>query len=292
MPGAPLEIRCAWGPTHDYCFTSTALTSQIWLIYENGDAWEASGDPQTSMAQGDPIYTNFHYCGDVDWESGQRRRLVDGNRLVLVTDRGKLRIWEQRALAEVFRVQAPGYATQFLRVAPKLDADTDLDGPTLDNSKEGFDVHNVSARWAPEMVEGLALTVGVDNVFDEYYASQSSRTGVSFHPRFGELLRAHDLDALGVGMLENPVDAGDCVRSHAAPAVVKHLDGVNRGAARDTLIGTAGHTAIAANDACDMGAMPVAIEKIAGINVDRDVVDVQVSLGVGIGDPKPYLGRR
>jgi selenium-binding protein 1 len=27
VPGAPLEIRCAWGAKHNYCFTSTALTS-------------------------------------------------------------------------------------------------------------------------------------------------------------------------------------------------------------------------------------------------------------------------
>jgi selenium-binding protein 1 len=51
VPGAPLEIRCAWGPQHDYCFTTTALTSKIWLIYEDeqGD-WQARavatvGDP-------------------------------------------------------------------------------------------------------------------------------------------------------------------------------------------------------------------------------------------------------
>lgn len=68
-----------------------------------------------------------------------------------------------------------------------VDAALDLDGPTLDNSKDGFTVHNISARWTPESVSGLALTVGVDNLFDEFYASQSSRTGVSFHPRFGEL---------------------------------------------------------------------------------------------------------
>lgn len=35
VPGAPLEIRCAWDPNHNYCFTTTALTSKIWLIYEN-----------------------------------------------------------------------------------------------------------------------------------------------------------------------------------------------------------------------------------------------------------------
>jgi methanethiol oxidase len=42
VPGAPLEIRCAWGPKHDYCFTSTALASKLWLIYEGDDGeWKA-----------------------------------------------------------------------------------------------------------------------------------------------------------------------------------------------------------------------------------------------------------
>ena len=51
VPGAPLEIRWAWGPSHNYAFTSTALTAQLWLIElgENGE-WSASavadiGDP-------------------------------------------------------------------------------------------------------------------------------------------------------------------------------------------------------------------------------------------------------
>lgn len=51
VPGAPLEIRCAWGAHHNYCFTTTALTSQIWLIYEDdAGEWQAKavgdiGDP-------------------------------------------------------------------------------------------------------------------------------------------------------------------------------------------------------------------------------------------------------
>jgi selenium-binding protein 1 len=51
MPGAPLEIRCAWQPDHNYCFTTTALTSQIWLMYEDAEGeWQAKavgdiGDP-------------------------------------------------------------------------------------------------------------------------------------------------------------------------------------------------------------------------------------------------------
>lgn len=68
-----------------------------------------------------------------------------------------------------------------------VDSGVDLDGATLDNSKEGFVVHNLSTRWTPDAVEGLTLVFGIDNVFDEFYASQSSRTGVSFHPLFGEL---------------------------------------------------------------------------------------------------------
>ncbi|EWY38604.1 selenium-binding protein [Skermanella stibiiresistens SB22] len=42
VPGAPLEIRWAWGPEHNHAFTTTALTSKIWLIYEDKDGeWKA-----------------------------------------------------------------------------------------------------------------------------------------------------------------------------------------------------------------------------------------------------------
>ncbi len=63
----------------------------------------------------------------------------------------------------------------------------DLDGATQDNAKDGFTVHNLSARWSPPMLPRLALNVAVENLFDEFYASQSSRTGLSRHPRFGQL---------------------------------------------------------------------------------------------------------
>jgi methanethiol oxidase len=35
VPGAPLEIRWAWGEKHNYAFTATALTSKLWLCYED-----------------------------------------------------------------------------------------------------------------------------------------------------------------------------------------------------------------------------------------------------------------
>ncbi|SFV14814.1 selenium-binding protein 1 [Methylobacterium sp. 174MFSha1.1] len=51
VPGVPLEIRWAWGPQHTYAFTSTALTSKLWLVREDErGAWSAKpvaeiGDP-------------------------------------------------------------------------------------------------------------------------------------------------------------------------------------------------------------------------------------------------------
>jgi selenium-binding protein 1 len=42
VPGAPLEIRWAWGPTHNYAFTASALGSKLWLCYE-----DANGEWQT-----------------------------------------------------------------------------------------------------------------------------------------------------------------------------------------------------------------------------------------------------
>src|SRR5262245_29175526 len=42
VPGAPLEIRWAWGETHNYAFTASALTSKLWLCYEDEQgAWQA-----------------------------------------------------------------------------------------------------------------------------------------------------------------------------------------------------------------------------------------------------------
>jgi selenium-binding protein 1 len=47
VPGAPLEVRWALEPQHHYAFTTTALTSKIWLSSRKDDgtfAAEAVGD--------------------------------------------------------------------------------------------------------------------------------------------------------------------------------------------------------------------------------------------------------
>lgn len=68
-----------------------------------------------------------------------------------------------------------------------VDNGINLDGASVNNAKDSFSVHNIQARWESDSIEGLTVIVGVDNLFDEYYASQSSRTGLSAHPRFGDL---------------------------------------------------------------------------------------------------------
>jgi selenium-binding protein 1 len=51
VPGAPLEIRWASQPNHTHAFTACALTSKLWLVYEDqAGAWHAKavadiGDP-------------------------------------------------------------------------------------------------------------------------------------------------------------------------------------------------------------------------------------------------------
>ena len=37
VPGAPLEVRWALQPQHDYAFTSTALTSKLWGVFRKPD---------------------------------------------------------------------------------------------------------------------------------------------------------------------------------------------------------------------------------------------------------------
>jgi selenium-binding protein 1 len=53
VPGAPLEIRWAWGAKHNYAFTATALTSKIWLCYEDSKGeWQAEATATIGGAGG------------------------------------------------------------------------------------------------------------------------------------------------------------------------------------------------------------------------------------------------
>lgn len=80
VPGAPLEIRCAWGAHNNYCFTSTALTSKLWLIYEDdAGEWHAKAVADIGDASKVPLPVDISISADdsllwVDtWNDGMAR---------------------------------------------------------------------------------------------------------------------------------------------------------------------------------------------------------------------------
>jgi len=65
VPGAPLEIRCAWGADHNYCFTTTALTSQVWLIYEDEQGeWQSKAIADIGDASKIPLPVDISITND------------------------------------------------------------------------------------------------------------------------------------------------------------------------------------------------------------------------------------
>ena len=79
VPGAPLEIRCAWGANNNYCFTTTALTSKIYLIYEENNDWHAKAIGDIGDASKIPLPVDISISSDdtklwVDtWNDGMVR---------------------------------------------------------------------------------------------------------------------------------------------------------------------------------------------------------------------------
>ena len=48
-------------------------------------------------------------------------------------------------------------------------------GDDTDTEKEGYDVHDIFMTYKPTQLAGVKATLGVYNIFDETYASHSSR---------------------------------------------------------------------------------------------------------------------
>ncbi len=65
VPGAPLEVRCAWGSQSNFCFTTTALTSQIWLIFEDeAGEWHAEQVADIGDASKIPLPVDISISAD------------------------------------------------------------------------------------------------------------------------------------------------------------------------------------------------------------------------------------
>ena len=80
VPGAPLEVRCAWNEKHDYCFTTTALTSKIWLIHRDDKGeWQAKAVADIGDAAKIPLPVDISIAADDSqlwvntWNDGMAR---------------------------------------------------------------------------------------------------------------------------------------------------------------------------------------------------------------------------
>jgi methanethiol oxidase len=72
VPGAPLEIRWAWGDKHNYAFTATALTSKLWLVYEDEKGeWQAKDVAPVGDVKGGVLPV------DISISSDDKRLFVD-----------------------------------------------------------------------------------------------------------------------------------------------------------------------------------------------------------------------
>ncbi|MBC8210320.1 MAG: selenium-binding protein [Gammaproteobacteria bacterium] len=65
VPGAPLEIRCAWKSENNWCVTTTALTSKIWLIYEDDKGeWQSKAVADIGDASKIPLPVDISIASD------------------------------------------------------------------------------------------------------------------------------------------------------------------------------------------------------------------------------------
>jgi selenium-binding protein 1 len=65
VPGAPLEIRWAWGDKHNYAFTATALGSKLWLVYaEDRGEWQAKEVATVSDVKGGVLPVDISLSAD------------------------------------------------------------------------------------------------------------------------------------------------------------------------------------------------------------------------------------
>ncbi|MCZ6642291.1 MAG: selenium-binding protein [Gammaproteobacteria bacterium] len=97
VPGAPLEIRCAWGSQSNYCFTTTALTSKIYLLFEDdAGEWQAEAVADIGDASKIPLPVDISISSD------------DGHLWVNTWNDGKVRLFDitdPHAPTQVFEQQ-------------------------------------------------------------------------------------------------------------------------------------------------------------------------------------------
>ncbi|WP_321273939.1 TonB-dependent siderophore receptor [uncultured Vibrio sp.] len=151
----------------DYIAEQYQSASQTYLIYNLGDV-EIEGFEASASYGYDKFNSKLSYSqSDTEDKTnggpvagGNGRSIDMGDSIALTLD------YQSEELETVF-----GWNSMFI-----LEEDNVFDGQTV---KDSYDVHNLYAQWVPSDIDGLSVTFGIDNVFDELYTSHASRSGTA-----------------------------------------------------------------------------------------------------------------
>ena len=180
VPGAPLEIRCAWNEEHDYCFTTTALTSKVWLIYlDDQDEWQASEVGDIGDAAKIPLPVDISISNDDTrlwvntWNDGMTR-LYD------ISDPFNAKqLWQQR-IGEQVNMVSQSWDGKRVYYTSSLLANWDKTAPA------GPDLHYLKVYNFDG--EKLEQTMAIDFIAEKLGAPHQMRFGA--HALYGEKVSA------------------------------------------------------------------------------------------------------
>ncbi|MFN1534831.1 TonB-dependent siderophore receptor [Vibrio jasicida] len=151
----------------DYIAEAYQGATQTYLIYNEGDV-EIKGFEASAFYGYESFGSKLSYSksdtknkdtgGPV--AGGNGRSIDMGDSIALTLD------YQSDSLETIF-----GWNSMFV-----LEEDNVFDGQP---KKDSYDVHNLYAQWVPSNVDGLSVTFGIDNVFDELYTSHASRSGTA-----------------------------------------------------------------------------------------------------------------
>jgi len=129
VPGAPLEIRCAWNGDHDYCFTTTALTSKVWLVYLDDEGkWQAEAVGDIGDAAKIPLPVDISIANNDTrlwvntWNDGMTR-LYD------ITDPHNVKQIYQKKIGEQVNMVSQSWDGERVYYTSSLLANWDKTGP-------------------------------------------------------------------------------------------------------------------------------------------------------------------
>jgi len=134
-----LELRCAWGSNNNYCFTTTALTSKIWLIFEDDKGeWQAKAVADIADASKIPLPVDISISSDD--KSLWVNTFMDGKtRLFDISDPHNPKMTHEEQIGKQVNMVSSSWDGKRLYFSSSLIANWDKKGADQDQYIRAFD---------------------------------------------------------------------------------------------------------------------------------------------------------